>query len=126
MAGGNLHLHLHLHTAPVPIPLNEIENILFVDESDRKTPGWAIALAVVFFPIGLLFLLCKKENPQSRITIYVKGNLCPSRPGGLSPLATCKRSGIRSSPPSRRREPVAAPDSGPPLGTTHDRSPNRL
>jgi hypothetical protein len=28
----------------------------------RRTPVWAIVLAVVLFPIGLLFLLAKEEN----------------------------------------------------------------
>jgi hypothetical protein len=66
--------YLHILTARAPIPLREIDNILISDESSSKTPGWAIALAVILFPIGLLFLLCKKEIRQSRITVYVKGN----------------------------------------------------
>ena len=56
-------------------PLTEIDNILITDESRRETPTWAVVLAVLLFPIGLLFLLSKKEIRQSRVTVYVKGNL---------------------------------------------------
>jgi hypothetical protein len=59
------------------IPLNMIDNILISDESYKKTPGWAVVLAVLLFPIGLLFLMSKDDVPRSRITIYVKGSPTP-------------------------------------------------
>ena len=55
----------------------DIENILVVDASIRKTPTWAVVLAVLgifFFLLGLLFLLVKETVPRSRVTIYLKSN----------------------------------------------------
>jgi hypothetical protein len=31
---------------------------------ERHTPGWAIALGVILFPIGLLFLFAKADRPR--------------------------------------------------------------
>jgi hypothetical protein len=69
--------HLHIPSAVAPIPLTEIDNILITDESRRATPTWAVVLGVLgilFFLLGLLFFLVKETVPQSRITVYVKGN----------------------------------------------------
>jgi hypothetical protein len=69
--------HLYYRTTKgteAAIPLSRLSNVLIADETYRKTPGWAVVLAVLLFPIGLLFLLSKNDVPQSRITVYVKGN----------------------------------------------------
>ena len=73
MAGGNL----HIKDVAAPIPLSAIQQILVVDESYKKTPGWAVVCAIFLFPIGLLFLLSKDEVPRSRIVIYVRGSSTP-------------------------------------------------
>ena len=41
-------------------PICDNENMRYKKTS--KTPGWAIACAILFFPFGLLFLLTKKEE----------------------------------------------------------------
>lgn len=38
----------------------------------RHIPIWAIVLAVVFFPLGLLFLLCKEQRWTSWLEVTVR------------------------------------------------------
>jgi len=73
MAGDSL----YVQNGPTPprIPLADIDNILVTDASTRKTPTWAIVLAVLLFPIGLLLLFVKETRTESRVTIYVRGSL---------------------------------------------------
>ena len=55
--------YLIIASAPL-IPLSEIDDILITDTSTRKTPTWAVVLAILLFPIGLLFLFAKKDTSR--------------------------------------------------------------
>lgn len=59
------------HGAVYAIALAGVVDIRVADESYdvRKIPAWAVALAVVFFPLGLLFLLVKQTNRVQRATV---------------------------------------------------------
>lgn len=41
-------------------PICDNENMRYIKTS--KIPGWAIALAIIGFPFGLLFLFARKEE----------------------------------------------------------------
>lgn len=73
MAGGSL--YVRDHPTPTRVPLDQVDAVLFVDATTRSTPWWAVVLAVVLFPIGLLFLLAKNTQPQTQVRIHARG--CP-------------------------------------------------
>lgn len=33
-----------------------------VNQTEKKLPGWAVALLIIFYPVGLIYLLCKWLN----------------------------------------------------------------
>lgn len=43
-------------------------------QTEKKLPGWAVALLVIFYPAGLIYLLCKALN-KNKDSFTKKGNI---------------------------------------------------
>ena len=43
-------------------------------QTEKKLPGWAVALLVIFYPAGLIYLLCKALN-KGKDSFTKKGNI---------------------------------------------------
>ena len=52
----------------------------------QSTPGWAIVLAVLLFPIGLLFLLAKRTDVLTLIAVPIEGGTQVSATGMATPF----------------------------------------
>lgn len=63
-AAGTWQAHF-INSLPPFSPVGQFGNSIHYHFSSAKIPGWAIVLAIVLFPFGLLFLLARRHYNQS-------------------------------------------------------------